>query len=167
MESRRRSWPAFPGERSRMGVCHQTARGQIEPMGRWEGVDPRCQRTASGRHGKEGDSRATRAIPLSLSTSPVRLCRWSRSHGRSVAWWGERRRGRRGRQRVVGSRGSAHWADGGGSARLLVVHGACGSRPLLYGTRATRNRSELPDRNDSPWPLAIFDAESGTELGAK
>lgn len=61
--SRRRSWRSFPGERSRMGVCHQRARGQIEPMGRWEGVDPRCQRTASGRHGKEGDSRATRAIP--------------------------------------------------------------------------------------------------------
>lgn len=54
-----------------------------------------------------------------------------------------------------------------GEALDCVVHGACGSRPLLYGTRATRSRSGLADRNDSPWPLAIFDAESGTELGAK
>lgn len=66
-----------------MGVCHQTARGQIEPMGRWEGVDPRAKGQQTDDTGKKGT--LERHEP-SLRPSRLLRCVCVGDHDRTVGW---------------------------------------------------------------------------------
>lgn len=125
------------------GRVSPTARGQIEPMGRWEGVDPSGRAQQADDTGKKGTlerDTSRPSVPLGSSGVSVSVITVARSHGRTVAWWGARWRGRRGSCPAVGTLVHAHWTMVG-TAATCADRGACGVRSYAY--KDTRDRSEL------------------------